>query len=444
MKPLAIMVGATGNIMFAVGNIYLSILRHSPNLEFDFIIYHIGMDKKDKKVFEKFNNIIIKEYCFPFDQNKLESSLLKYSEMTFAKFEMFDLLGEYETVIWIDTDIAVQGDISPLKKFGPLSYAEGSPKFKVIDNFKEPVTGFDMELTSLNSGLIVINQELPQHAHLREWCYKMTHKHAAKLRWGDQGIQMLLLQYLDCPSKTLPRRIYNAHPDSQYSVTATLVHAFGPRKFWNNSHVCAAFPEWWRTHQQWLRLGGTDISHECSCSTVLNKGLASYIQDIESQSLNNKLKNIGKTVQPPATDKLPDKDVDNLVFKGNPEINNGPFKGMKLKSLPKSDLLPIILNSYEETLHAWINTVSENKYANIITFGGKNGYYPTGFAMRGFADRVVAIFDNEEMLKLTLELAGSNSLSSNFSVLHGWTPQTLKQFGSSDSLFSATSAAKRQ
>lgn len=89
---------------------------------------------------------------------------------------------------------------------------------------------------------------------------------------------------------------------------------------------------------------------------------------------------------------LINKEIMVRVFNGKYQVYNGPFKGMKyIERSSGSAFLPKIMGSYEEPLHAWINSILiSNKYTKILDIGCAEGYYAVGFAMGIPSARVIA------------------------------------------------------
>ena len=80
----------------------------------------------------------------------------KNALLTFAHYEIFNLLEQYKTAIWLDIDTAIQGDISGLQQYGPLGMAEDKHTcgvFTASVNFASTRTTTDA--TKVNSLAII-------------------------------------------------------------------------------------------------------------------------------------------------------------------------------------------------------------------------------------------------------------------------------------------------
>ena len=102
----------------------------------------------------------------------------------------------------------------------------------------------------------------------------------------------------------------------------------------------------------------------------------------------------------------------NDVFNNEYIVHNGPFKGMKyIGQSSGSALLPKILGSYEEPIHAWIEEViEERRYKHILDIGCAEWYYACGFAMRMPNVKIVAYDIDEYARKNATKLKELNNI----------------------------------
>lgn len=93
-------------------------------------------------------------------------------------------------------------------------------------------------------------------------------------------------------------------------------------------------------------------------------------------------------------------------------VKYGPFQGMlyaQIKSVGSS-LMPKLLGSYEEVLHATIYDFSQNRYDRIINIGCAEGYYAVGLARIFNYIHVEAYDINRTATDLTLKNAEINGV----------------------------------
>ena len=266
-KKLAFMLAATEDYIFAVGNIVLSIMKYMPNKDYEFVIYYDQIKDADKKVFKKQGKCSLRKYIM---NSNFENTIRKncprfnniedskhYNFIKFSKFEAFSLLKEYETVVWLDADISIQGDLSEITKYTPFGITPDTP-WKVRNNFIADIPNFDMEKSGVCSAVIVFSDKLP-YQECYDFCYKHALKYSAFYNNIDQGIFNLLIQAMNITPSIMDEKVWQCSPADNNAITAKIVHAGGKEKFWNNTNICNSCPEWYRMHLEWLKLGGSDF-----------------------------------------------------------------------------------------------------------------------------------------------------------------------------------------
>ena len=109
-KELAIVFGSTGNMAFALGNVLIGLKKYSLEIAktADIKIFEQGISGKDKKILNSILPCEFIEYKFPHQGYLTDETVKKFSELTFSRFECFDMLNEYKKVLWLDIDILIQ------------------------------------------------------------------------------------------------------------------------------------------------------------------------------------------------------------------------------------------------------------------------------------------------------------------------------------------------
>ena len=158
-KEKALVLGATGNITFAVANVLIGIKKHSPELQADFYIYHKDITEIDQHLLNSIIPINFIEYNFPANNTEdLEKFAFKrYSQLAFSRFECFNLLNEYKKVVWLDVDTLIQKDISSLFDLCDNGIGLFQEASSLQECFAEPLNGYDMKAAHYNSGVIVLS-----------------------------------------------------------------------------------------------------------------------------------------------------------------------------------------------------------------------------------------------------------------------------------------------
>ncbi len=91
-------------------------------------------------------------------------------------------------------------------------------------------------------------------------------------------------------------------------------------------------------------------------------------------------------------------------------VQSGPFRSMILSPMTHQESLgPFLLGTYEQELHPWIETLSAQRFTQIIDVGAKFGFYAVGFA-RLMPDTPMIAFDTDSWAReATREMILQNS-----------------------------------
>ncbi len=256
-KARAIVLGATGNLSFAVANVLMGIKKRSPELKADFVIFHNDISENDRKLLNSIIPCAFINYEMPINTDGVkQSSFPRYSKLAFSRYECFKMLDEYRQVLWIDVDILVQKDISGMfdyAKTGLSLYQEAAP---LQECFSTAIDGYDMQDAHYNSGVLLLSDSLPDYREKADWLYKKTYELANYLKYADQGIINLLVQEFRLEVDKLPEK-FNCHSTKKASKNACIVHSYSPQKFWSWYEKAYHFKEWDKNYKKWLKMGGS-------------------------------------------------------------------------------------------------------------------------------------------------------------------------------------------
>ena len=253
-KQTAIVFGITKELTFALANVIMGIKKYSPTFADKIIVYHDGINPKDQSILMNILPCRFIDYEFPIkDKQNFDPFFFnQFSSMAYSRFECFNLLNEFKTVIWLDVDILIQKDIT-----GLMDYSETGlgilPGDLLKHNLIEPIEGYAMNKLGYWTGTIIFTEQIKDYEKMTEWCYEKLQEYASKLYLPDQAIINILIMAFNIDVMEIDKDIYCAHPIAPNVKDAIIVHSYRPKKFWD----CWKFKEWDSNNKKWIKMGGT-------------------------------------------------------------------------------------------------------------------------------------------------------------------------------------------
>lgn len=260
MKKFALLLCSTENQMFAVGNVLIGFKKYFSldEKDYDIILLVDTINDKNKTILEKIHkNIIIKKFKNPFSKSFLNSVLgSNWSFMTFARFEAFDLIKDYEKLLYIDTDTLIKKDLAPMLSFNEKSIymvneenrlEEMLKLKKFVHNYTD--NKYDLNKKIFNAGVILITNKLKNADEIKKWCYEYCEKIIA----CDQFVINCAIQEFDLDIGVLDN-VYNYTGSYNNLDNVYIIHAIG--KFWEMS----PYYEWDENNKKWIELGGVEYN----------------------------------------------------------------------------------------------------------------------------------------------------------------------------------------
>lgn len=263
-----------------VGTTLLQLKETNPGLFEEAIIYYQDEISPDDKAL--MNSLIpcrFVHYAPPLPDHLFEKPRFKrFSALMFCRYEMFEYLGEFETVTWLDTDILIQGDLTDMieaaQKTG-AAFIREDPVNKTADKpdymrtcFSREISEFRMDEYLYCSGTIVLSKKILEEQKIdgrkcTDWCYRKTIQWANILDLPDQGVLNAAIQQFSIKVSPLKGKDYCCYPALGRSCeTASIIHAWGSNKFWNDWYIYSNFPAWKLHYEKWRALGGTSLDFE--------------------------------------------------------------------------------------------------------------------------------------------------------------------------------------
>ena len=251
-RELAIVLGATVNMTFALANVLMGI-KSNLKKNFDIIVFHKDITDKEEELLNSIIPCDFKDYNLePSDISN--HSLNRYSLLAYSRYECFSLLDKYKKILWLDIDVFIQKDLSDFIELDTSGIAMWrNDLHKNGFNFSQPIENYDMESNYYNTGVILLSDKLSNYNKMTDWCYKKTKEYGKKLICADQGILNLLVQEFNCEVTDL-NEIYNCHPEKEIVKDAAIIHPYAEEKLWNYYYN---FEQWNENYKKWLRMGGS-------------------------------------------------------------------------------------------------------------------------------------------------------------------------------------------
>ena len=272
-KRNAIMIADTRSAL--IGNLLVQLKDTNEGLFDEAIIYYSELNEKDKKIMESLMPCRFIKFDYELPANiKTLPAFEKFSPLMFARYYMFDLLNEYETITWLDTDVLICGKLDSIidkaKENGMSANFEDpeNKSYKATDtvktSFKMPLSNYDMTRYNMSSGLITVADTLKDYDKMTKWCFDKTIEYADYLVLPDQGILNILIQEFNVDVASVGENgAYCFYPSYKRDASnAKIVHAWGARKFWKSWYLFKTYPKWHEYYNEWVKLGGSDCFGE--------------------------------------------------------------------------------------------------------------------------------------------------------------------------------------
>ena len=263
-KEVLLTYGITSNYVDKLANVLVGLKRHSKKFWDDIVVFHDGISPEMQNNINKIlpcNFVLLKDNSFIKEINSEAMQL--YSIAAFYRYECFNYLKSYKTVIWSDVDVLYQKDLSGILKYiknNDIAAVTALDEYKVINNLYEFCPDYDMFVPMHNSGLLLFSDSLLKYGDLASYCYKKTIQYAKILRWPDQAIINFMIQDFNLKVGEIPIDIYHLHPSFiKKADKACIVHAHGTKKFWNDEEYNKVYKEWNENERIWATLSNKPL-----------------------------------------------------------------------------------------------------------------------------------------------------------------------------------------
>lgn len=275
MKKTALMLADTRPAL--IGQMLLQIEKTNRDVFDEVIVFDTGLNDNDKALMQKLMPCRFIKYESPISSELLKRDRFKrFSLIMFARYEMFRLLNDYSLIMWMDTDMVIQGSLKELLDetagygFSILCEDPHNKSAKKVDymrtNFFHAISKYNMNTYLYCTGMIIVRDCLEQSCDFTEWCYQKTLEWADNLNLPDQGVLNALTQEFKLNVKPFGNNgKYGCYPFiGRNCEDAITVHSWGTNKFWNNWYLNCKFPFWEECYREWIDMGGSTLDRTIS------------------------------------------------------------------------------------------------------------------------------------------------------------------------------------
>ncbi|WP_323038424.1 hypothetical protein [Gemmobacter sp.] len=267
----ALVLGITADLDFAAGAFLAGFLRHNAGFAGDVVVLHDGLGAQAQQALSRLAPRLRLEPFGParararlmqagLDRPRIRRALARRNPMILAKFEMFDWLDRYDSVVWCDADMLVQAPVGDLWGAGLLGWrglADGAlaRRGATLRAVEHLLTVHDVPLP--NGGVIVAGADLRHRGLGARDLYAMVaqlvrHTRAEAL---DELALFLLASHHRLAVTALDPGL-NQSVAMPGAAQARILHAIGPDKFWNAAPLRQSCPQWQADHDLWVAAGG--------------------------------------------------------------------------------------------------------------------------------------------------------------------------------------------
>jgi lipopolysaccharide biosynthesis glycosyltransferase len=245
-------------------------LKHNPDYGGDIVVFHENLSDDQKltlhRIFPRVSfrqldkDLVIQRLGHFAASESCQGIINRYSIFYFAKFELADLLHEYDKVAWMDVDMLIRGPIGDIWNFAEFAWRPGVP---LNENFAAIGERFNPKVDVVNyktpnGGLICMSRTLQKKGEMSTaalYALFCEMQHYSVLPTGDEVALFFLAARLGAQVRYLDTR-FNCASGTPGAANAHVIHAIGGDKFWNRQTLKLAYPDWWLWHDEWVRRGG--------------------------------------------------------------------------------------------------------------------------------------------------------------------------------------------
>jgi len=235
-------------VAFSVNNTYsqhlcvvlTSILANNPQVQFEFNVLSADISEENKNIIctlkENYPNFSIKFVTI----NKADFSALKLSSCyitieTYFRFLLAELFPQYDKLLYLDSDLIVNGNIEPLFDIDITDYYFAGVEERCLygTGYIEDTLKISDDDVYINAGVLLCNLKKIREDNLTEEFFKAAQYIKDFIRYDDQDVINIVargkIKKLDYIYNFLPACVYEL-PHKKYQ--AVIIHYTGKYKPW--------------------------------------------------------------------------------------------------------------------------------------------------------------------------------------------------------------------
>jgi lipopolysaccharide biosynthesis glycosyltransferase len=266
---LAVAIGVTGDLVFAAAVAILNFQEKHPGIPIKYIIYSDRFSKSDLSAINLLDlDIDLVKYKpqVGFVSLWQSKAIAYFSPLVLSKFEIIELSKKFDTVVWLDYDIVIRRSFSHLLHRCDFDISFMNSRHPISTAFTKLPEGLDGLKEGMSAGLLIVNSTFPDREKVTTWLYENFTQYSNDVFFPEQAIFDLYLSRNNPRIHVLSPDEFAALPGSKEARSATILHSYGPRKFWDGVDNF----DWSDRYEYWCSLGGSRFSKR---RTRVRKGI---------------------------------------------------------------------------------------------------------------------------------------------------------------------------
>ena len=200
-KKTALVFGVSPDYDFALASVLIGLNKRSRKWKPDIHVFHNGVEKWRQDLISSIRPCNFIKYDRQLSTDMGSGRFLTGGNIRYSKYECYNMLSDYDHVIWLDVDIIICRSIAPLVDLSLPSGVAMMPRDRLVvsgtkikeDDYYE----LDTEIPGAskaffyNDGVVSLSKALPRHEERSSWVYDYIERHPDWFR-GAQGPHNLM------------------------------------------------------------------------------------------------------------------------------------------------------------------------------------------------------------------------------------------------------------